>query len=129
MLEHELIEAIEADYSAFYLHTSEVKRVENLVKGVAKALNFKIIEINFAHGIIHFGNKYSEPTPIHDEQINKTLLNLFDEDLENTIILIKNAKFVLENNPIAVTRLQALIERLEHYLPADWKTIAHSPGK
>ncbi|OOF88426.1 hypothetical protein BKG94_06605 [Rodentibacter ratti] len=123
-LNQQLIELIKAGYSTFYLHTAETARAENLVAEVAKSLNFHVHEINLAQGKIDFSNK-SQIKENHG-RIEQTLNDLLDEDLEQNLFFIKNAKLALENNPIAVARLQYLIENIERYYTGECAVILQS---
>ncbi|MGX2951293.1 AAA family ATPase, partial [Ursidibacter sp. B-7004-1] len=110
----QLTTSIRAGYSCFYLHTAETARAEFILQTVANELKFNVQEYNLAQGKIRFANK--EPQKENNGRIEQSLNELFDEDLEKQIILIKNAKLALENNPIAIARLQHLIEKIErHY--------------
>lgn len=123
-LNQQLIELIKAGYSTFYLHTAETARAENLVAEVAKSLNFHVHEINLAQGKIDFSNK-SQIKENHG-RIEQTLNDLLDEDFEQNLFFIKNAKLALENNPIAVARLQYLIENIERYYTGECAVILQS---
>ena len=112
-LTQQLVEYIQAGYTAFYLKTAEVARADNLVAQVANTLNFKVLEYNLAYGRVNFKNK-----EVFDENLNsfeKTLNHLRHEDLDNTLILIKDAKLGLENNPVALARLKYLLDTLNQY--------------
>ncbi|MBV6541495.1 AAA family ATPase, partial [Ursidibacter maritimus] len=110
----QLTTSIRAGYSCFYLHTAETARAEFILQEVANKLEFNVMEYNLAQGKIRFANK--ELQKENNGRIEQSLNELFDEDLEKQIILIKNAKLALENNPVAIARLQHLIEKIErHY--------------
>ncbi|OOF38850.1 AAA family ATPase [Rodentibacter rarus] len=123
-INQQLIELIKAGYSTFYLHTAETARAENLVAEVAKSLNFHVHEINLAQGKINFSNK-SQIKENHG-RIEQTLNDLLDEDLEQNLFFIKNAKLALENNPVAVARLQYLIENIERHYTGECAVILQS---
>ncbi|OOF38617.1 hypothetical protein BKK49_09305 [Rodentibacter rarus] len=123
-LNQQLIELIKAGYSTFYLHTAETARAENLVAEVAKSLDFHVHEINLAQGKINFSNK-SQIKENHG-RIEQTLNDLLDEDLEQNLFFIKNAKLALENNPVAVARLQYLIENIERHYTGECAVILQS---
>ncbi|OOF51916.1 hypothetical protein BKK54_00830 [Rodentibacter genomosp. 1] len=123
-LNQQLIELIKAGYSTFYLHTAETARAENLVEEVAKELGFNVHEINLAQGKIDFSNK-SQIKENHG-RIEQTLNDLLDEDLEQNLFFIKNAKLALENNPVTVARLQYLIEKIERHYTGECAVILQS---
>ncbi|EGY34465.1 hypothetical protein SC1083_0857 [Aggregatibacter actinomycetemcomitans serotype e str. SC1083] len=112
-LTQQLVEYIQAGYTAFYLKTTELSRADYLVQEVATSLNFNVIEYNLAYGRVNFKNK-----EVFDENLNsfeKILNHLRHEDLENTLILIKDAKLGLENNSVALARLKYLLDTLNQY--------------
>lgn len=112
-LTQQLVEYIQAGYTAFYLKTAEVARADNLVAQVANTLNFKVLEYNLAYGRVNFENK-----EVFDENLNsfeKILNHLRHEDLDNALILIKDAKLGVENNPVALARLKYLLDTLNQY--------------
>lgn len=112
-LNQKIINYIRAGYTTFYLHTAETDRAEMLVADIAQQLQFKVHEFNLAQGKIDFQNK----SLIKDNQgrIENSFSDLIDEDMEQCLFLIKNAKLALENNPIAIARLQYLIEKIERF--------------
>ena len=109
----QIIDYIQAGYTAFYLKTTELARVDKLTSEVAKQLNFNVIEYNLAYGRVKFENK-----EIIDDSLTsfeKIFNHLRHEDLENNLILIKDAKLGLENNSVALARLKYLLDQLNFY--------------
>ena len=109
----QIIDYIQAGYTAFYLKTAELARVDKLTSEVAKQLNFNVIEYNLAYGRVKFENK-----EIIDDSLTsfeKIFNHLRHEDLENNLILIKDAKLGLENNSVALARLKYLLDQLNFY--------------
>lgn len=112
-LTQQIIDYIQAGYTAFYLKTAELARVDKLTSEVAKQLNFNVIEYNLAYGRVKFENK-----EIIDDSLTsfeKIFNHLRHEDLENNLILIKDAKLGLENNSVALARLKYLLDQLNFY--------------
>ena len=112
-LTQQIIDYIQAGYTAFYLKTAELARVDKLTSEVAKQLNFNVIEYNLAYGRVNFENK-----EIIDDSLTsfeKIFNHLRHEDLENNLILIKDAKLGLENNSVALARLKYLLDQLNFY--------------
>ena len=112
-LTQQIIDYIQAGYTAFYLKTAELARVDKLTSEVAKQLNFNVIEYNLAYGRVNFENK-----EIIDDSLTsfeKIFNHLRHEDLENNLILIKDAKLGLENNSMALARLKYLLDQLNFY--------------
>ncbi|WP_386697950.1 AAA family ATPase [Lonepinella sp. MS14436] len=110
-----IIQKINAGYPAFYFYTSEVERVENILTTIANQLNFKVIELNLAYGRIDFQNGSVLNTEL---KFDTALSELLDE-LDNKIILIKNAKLAFEHYPHIVAKLQHLLERIKQNQPDD----------
>ena len=112
-LTQQLVEYIQAGYTAFYLKTAELSRADDLVAKVAESLNFKVLEYNLGYGKVNFDNKH-----VLDENQNsfeKILNSLRHEELEKCLIFIKDAKLGLENNPVALARLEYLLDTLNQY--------------
>ena len=112
-LTQQLVEYIQAGYTAFYLKTAELSRADDLVAKVAESLNFKVLEYNLGYGKVNFDNKH-----VLDENQNsfeKILNSLRHEELEKCLIFIKDAKLGLENNPVALARLKYLLDTLNQY--------------
>ncbi|HDR1805335.1 TPA: AAA family ATPase [Pasteurella multocida] len=110
---NQLQQYIQAGYTCFYLHSAETARVDDLVKNVASRLHFNVLEINLACGFVDFYNKSEKED--NDGRLENSLKALYDQDLEETLILIKNIKQALEHNPLAISRLQFLIEKIERH--------------
>lgn len=114
-LYYNLTKHIQAGCPGIYIQTSEEGRVDALLLKLKQELGFRRIqEWSLGYGWINFERKQ----PVADPNSNKTelehcLLNLLDEDLENSLILIKGAKLALENNNLAIARLKQLLNRIE----------------
>ncbi|WP_456070462.1 AAA family ATPase [Haemophilus paraphrohaemolyticus] len=112
-LTQQIIDYIQAGYTAFYLKTTELARADRLISEVANQLRFNVIEYNLAYGRVKFENK-----EIIDDSLTsfeKIFNHLRHEDLENNLILIKDAKLGLENNSVALARLKYLLDQLNFY--------------
>lgn len=120
----QLINYIQAGYTTFYLQSNETARVEHLLSNVAEKLNFRVHELNLAKGKIHFHNK--SVLKDNNGKIENSIQDLLDEDLEQSLILIKNAKFVLEHNPHTIALLQHLIEHIERHCAGQCAIILQS---
>ena len=112
-LTQQIIDYIQAGYTAFYLKTSELARADRLIGEVANQLRFNVIEYNLAYGRVKFENKESIDDSL--TSFEKIFNHLRYEDLENNLILIKDAKLGLENNPVALARLKYLLDTLNDY--------------
>lgn len=112
-LTQQIIDYIQAGYTAFYLKTTELARADRLISEVANQLRFNVIEYNLAYGRVKFENKESIDDSL--TSFEKIFNHLRHEDLENNLILIKDAKLGLENNPVALARLKYLLDTLNDY--------------
>ncbi|WGE35065.1 AAA family ATPase [Actinobacillus genomosp. 1] len=110
-LTEKLTAYIQAGFPAFYVQTAETERADALIAQVAEKLSLNVMEYNLAVGKVNFQNKAKLAE--NAGRLENSLKDLYDEDLENQIILIKNAKLALENNPVAISRLLHLIEKAE----------------
>ena len=112
-LTQQIIDYIQAGYTAFYLKTSELARADRLIGEVVNQLRFNVIEYNLAYGRVKFENKESIDDSL--TSFEKIFNHLRHEDLENNLILIKDVKLGLENNPVALARLKYLLDTLNDY--------------
>ena len=112
-LTQQIIDYIQAGYTAFYLKTSELARADRLIGEVANQLRFNVIEYNLAYGRVKFENKESIDDSL--TSFEKIFNHLRHENLENNLILIKDATLGLENNPVALARLKYLLDTLNDY--------------
>ena len=112
-LTQQIIDYIQAGYTAFYLKTSELARADRLIGEVVNQLRFNVIEYNLAYGRVKFENKESIDDSL--TSFEKIFNHLRYEDLENNLILIKDVKLGLENNPVALARLKYLLDTLNDY--------------
>ena len=112
-LTQQIIDYIQAGYTAFYLKTTELARADRLISEVANQLRFNVIEYNLAYGRVKFENKESIDDSL--TSFEKIFNHLRHEDLENNLILIKDAKLGLENNSVALARLKYLLDQLNFY--------------
>ena len=112
-LTQQIIDYIQAGYTAFYLKTSELARADRLIGEVVNQLRFNVIEYNLAYGRVKFENKESIDDSL--TSFEKIFNHLRYEHLENNLILIKDVKLGLENNPVALARLKYLLDTLNDY--------------
>lgn len=112
-LSQKIIDYIQARYAAFYLKTPETERANRLIEQVANQLNLTVMEYNLAYGKVDF--QYKAIQKDYAGKIEESFKDLLDEDLENSLIFIRNAKMALEHNPLAISRLQHLIEKIERH--------------
>ncbi|MBS0970762.1 AAA family ATPase [Nissabacter archeti] len=105
-----------AGHGGFYLQSAEDERVDSLIAALAKETGMRICEWNLAWGWVNAQNKTplslaAEQTP----QLALHLAELLHDDLENTLIVIKNAHAALEGNALVAARLQQLLLRIQRH--------------
>lgn len=110
-----IINAIQSGVAGIQLHTSEHQRGDKLLQHVADALVMsQIKEWNLSDGWVDFKNKHNtEEYDINPPSLYACLKELDDLNLDNVLIVIKNAKKGLEENPATVARLQQLLLRIQ----------------
>lgn len=107
---------INAGHPGLYLQSNEDDRINDLLTVLATQTGFNLLEWNQAWGWVSAGNK--QPTREQDNYLPDLcadLAGLLDEDLENRLIVIKNAREALTQNPVAVARLQQLLLRVQRH--------------
>lgn len=107
---------INAGHPGLYLQSNEDDRVNDLLTALAAQIGFNLLEWNQAWGWVSAGNK--QPTREQDNYLPDLcadLAGLLDEDLENRLIVIKNARGALASNPVVVARLQQLLLRVQRH--------------
>lgn len=108
-----IVEYVRAGYAAFYLKTVEIERANSLVEKLSEELKMTVLEYNLACGKVDFKHKFQKKD--NEGKMENSFKDLYDEDLEDSLIFIRNAKFSLEHNPLAISRLQYLIEKIERH--------------
>lgn len=113
--QNELIEHIRAGSPCLWVQTTEQLRLDQLLTDCAIDLGCQLREWNLGYGWVRFNNKQPllplEPgqTPL----LAQALTDLRDEDLDDLLIVIKNARLALEHDRTAVARLQLLLHRIQ----------------
>ncbi len=108
---------VESHYPLLYLVTFEEQQADQLINELANEDQRKIYEWNLARGIVDFTHKQ----PLADyRDLASTLEDWLNDELTNHFLIIKDAHLALKDNPLAVTRLKALANKLLH----DNETIA-----
>lgn len=100
-----------------FIQSGEESRVDQLLAELAKVLKLHVIEWNLGYGWVNFDNKSPIKPDIKagETDLAYCLPSLQDDDLENKIIVIKNAKLALENNSLAIARLKQLLNRIQRH--------------
>ena len=107
-LQDTLREYVESHYPILYLVTFEEDKGDQLIRDIADGR--KILEWNMARGHVHFDTKMQ----LADyKELPDALENwLEQEDLDNHILVIRNAHLALRDNPLAISRLKALVRKI-----------------
>lgn len=117
LLTTRLVTWIRAGHAGFYLHSGEDDRIDTLLSAVAKETAFWLREWNLAWGWVDFDDRHplvasgiSAPP-----QADQMLAGLLDDDLENTILVFRNIRTVLDSSPLVAARLQQLLLRIRRH--------------
>ena len=117
LLTTRLVTWIRAGHAGFYLHSGEDDRIDTLLSAVAKETAFRLREWNLAWGWVDFDDRHplvaagiSAPP-----QADQMLAGLLDDDLENTILVFRNIRTVLDSSPLVAARLQQLLLRIRRH--------------
>ncbi|WP_312414315.1 AAA family ATPase [Pseudescherichia sp.] len=117
LLTTRIVTWIRAGHAGFYLHSGEDDRIDTLLSTVAKETDFRLREWNLAWGWVDFTDRYPlvasslEMPP----QADRMLAGLLDDDLENTILVFRNIRTVLDSSPMVAARLQQLLLRIRRH--------------
>lgn len=110
---------VRAGSPAIFIQSGEEQRVDLILKKAANALGTKLVrEWNLGHGWVRFDDKRPLDPDIATlkTDLEHQLLTLLDEDhLDHSLIVIKDAKAALDNNPLAAARLKQLLNRIERH--------------
>lgn len=114
-LQNKIKSHLKAGYPGLFIHSGEEARVDVMLEQVAAELNLHPKEWNHGYGWVHFSNK--QPYFDQEPEINlaQSLPTLLDDDLDNKLLIIKDASSALENQPLAVARLKQLLNRIQRH--------------
>lgn len=117
LLTTRLVTWIRAGHSGFYLHSGEDDRIDILLNSVAEETDFRLREWNLAWGWVDFADRYPLVTSgiTIPPQADQMLAGLLDDDLENTILVFRNIRTVLDSSPLVAARLQQLLLRIHRH--------------
>ena len=100
---------VESFYPILYLVTFEEEKGDALIGDLAG--DRKVLEWNMARGSVDFDNK----APMVDYMDLPTALdNWLGQNLDNHFLVVRDAHLALRDNPLAITRLKALVRRIVH---------------
>ena len=100
---------VESHYPLLYIVTFEENDADALIKTVAE--DRRIIEWNMARGQVDFGTKRVLTTY---SELDAALDTWLDMELDNHILVIKDAHLALRDNPLVIARLKALANKIVH---------------
>ena len=101
---------VESHYPILYLVTFEEEAGDSLIGDLAG--DRKVLEWNMARGFVHFDNK--APMAPDYKDLPAALDNWLDQELDNHFLIVRDAHLALRDNPLAVARLKALVNRIIH---------------
>lgn len=99
---------VESHYPILYLLTYEEAETDALIRDLAE--DRKILEWNMARGLVDFATKRPQTDWCDLATALDTLLDW--DDLNHHVIVIRDAHLGLRDQPLAVARLKALVNRL-----------------
>ncbi|MSU93960.1 AAA family ATPase [Pseudomonas mandelii] len=105
---------LSAGYPGFYIQSSEEARVDRILTLAGINLQLHLMEWNLAYGWVDFRTKQPR-TEATQTELAYCLPALADEDLSRKLIVIKDAKAALENQPLAIARLKQLLNRIQRH--------------
>jgi AAA+ superfamily predicted ATPase len=110
----ELRSKLLAGSPGFYVQSAEEERVDGIIRELCALENLCALEWHRGYGWIKSDHK----TPLADDigdtvpDLAIALAELLDDDLDSKLVVIKGARLALENNGLAVARLQHLMNRI-----------------
>lgn len=104
-----------AGYPGLYIHSGEESRVDTLLQEISTELTLSPKEWNLGYGWVDFHNKQPRNTQSQATELAESLPSLLDDDLDGKLLIIKDARSALENQPLAVARLKQLLNRIQRH--------------
>lgn len=104
-----------AGYPGLFIHSGEEARVDTMLQDVAAQLQLHPKEWNLGYGWVDFFHKQPRDSQPGKTDLADSLPSLLDDDLDNKLFIIKDARSALENQPLAVARLKQLLNRIQRH--------------
>ena len=101
---------VEALYPILYLVTQDEIHADRLICRLADGR--KVLEWNLAYGCVDFDTKRPLVADGEYTDLGRALENWLDQELENHFLLVKDTHFALRENPVAISRLKAIANRI-----------------
>ena len=98
---------VESHYPILYLVTFEEAKVDELVRELADGR--KVLEWNMARGSVDFNTK--APLVAYMD-LPTALDNWLDQELNNHLLIVRDAHAALREDAVAIARLKALANRI-----------------
>lgn len=114
-LKHKLQVHVQAGYPGLFIQSSEEARVDQLIAELASELQLHPKEWNLGYGWVNFDNKQPRNQDAAQTDLANCLPALLDDDLAHKLIVIKDARLALENQPLATARLKQLLNRIQRH--------------
>lgn len=104
-----------AGYPGLFIQSGEESRVDTVMADVAADLQLSPKEWNLGYGWVDFFNKQPRGGQEPSTDLAHSLPVLLDDDLDGKLIIIKDARSALENQPLATARLKQLLNRIQRH--------------
>ncbi|MEN5158684.1 AAA family ATPase [Achromobacter spanius] len=114
-LKEKVTQHLVAGYPGLFIQSGEESRVDALVSDVAAGLQLHPKEWNLGYGWVDFFNKQPRDGQGQSTELAQSLPALLDDDLDGKLIVIKDARSALENQPLATARLKQLLNRIQRH--------------
>lgn len=106
-LTEELRSYVESRYPVLYLVTFEEENCDRIIRELRG--DRRVLEWNMGHGCVRFDTKM----PLAEYMdLPAALDNWLDQELDQHFLLIRDAQLALRDNPLAVGRLKALVQKI-----------------
>ena len=105
---------VDSHYPILYLVTFEEEAGDSLIRELASDRKRKVQEWNLARGFVRFDNKVQMTDYMDLPAALDNWLDQEDQYLNNRFLVVRDAHLALRDNPLAITRLKALVHRIIH---------------
>jgi SpoVK/Ycf46/Vps4 family AAA+-type ATPase len=99
----------ESHYPILWLNTYDEPRADELIRELTQ--DRRMVEWNLAQGVVNFKTRQPQSEYM---ALDAALAVFLDTPMDNYAIVLRDAHVPLRDNPLAVTRLKALAQRLLH---------------
>lgn len=106
---------IRAGSPCILIETAETERVDTCLEQLAHQQAFQIREWNLGYGWVSHSTQQSLQSSACASGLASGLALLVDDDLTNSLIVIKQAGLALAQDSVAIARLQLLLGRIQRH--------------